>query len=57
MPLWRYSNHEVAAEVLEESMKALGGACLKCGEEHHSDDCPIFMATSEIKALLELEER
>ena len=57
MAIWRYSNKEITTEDLGKSMKALGGACLRCGEEDHSDDCPISMATSEIKALLELEEK
>lgn len=55
MSTWKYSTKEVAPEELRRSLEALQKACLRCGEDKHSDSCTIALATSDIRELLELE--
>ncbi len=45
---WKYSGKDVSFEQIDEALKALDNACLHCGADKHSPDCPIGKAKIEL---------
>ena len=50
MPTWKYTDKDVTNEKVEESLKAIKGACFGCGT--HNADCPIAEAAGEVSNML-----
>ena len=51
MPVWKYAKEpgkEVSEDDLKKALEALRMACFKCGNEFHSDDCPISRAIAAV---------
>lgn len=48
MTIWKYSGKEVSFDQVSEALKALENACLHCGPDKHSADCPIGKAKAEL---------
>lgn len=53
MPVWKYSNKTVMKETADASFNAVKSACFHC--ETHGADCPISLAVTEIKRVMEEE--
>jgi hypothetical protein len=45
---WKYSGKEVSFDQIEGALEALDNACLHCGPEKHSSECPIGKAKAEL---------
>ena len=54
MPIWKYSTKGLNQEEVENSLRAIRGACFRCGKEAHTDECPIRKLVNEIEALKEV---
>lgn len=48
MTKWKYSGKDVSFDQIDEALKALDNACLHCGADKHSPDCPIGKAKAEL---------
>lgn len=45
---WKYSGKEVSFDEVDDAIKALDNACLHCGSDKHSAECPIGKAKLEL---------
>jgi nitrite reductase/ring-hydroxylating ferredoxin subunit len=48
---WKYSGKEVSLEQVDDAIMALDNACLHCGSDKHSAECPIGKAKLELYSL------
>ncbi len=48
MSKWKYSGKEVSLDQVDAALKALDHACLHCGPDKHSPECPIAKAKLEL---------
>jgi len=45
---WKYSGKEVSFDQVSDALNALENACLHCGPDKHSSECPIGKAKAEL---------
>jgi len=45
---WKYSGKEISFDQVDDALKALDHACLHCGPDKHSPECPIGKAKAEL---------
>ncbi|MGD0171710.1 MAG: hypothetical protein ABSB81_06265 [Halobacteriota archaeon] len=48
MTKWKYSGKEISFDQVDDALKALDNACLHCGPDKHSPECPIGKAKAEL---------